>query len=91
VDVEALAAQAMLDHPAQGCVVIDDQDGLGHDDCVDTVGFPAPGQRWICEAGKCVRGKMPSMVPESSATACEEPAQSEKATPSAGKAKKWRR
>jgi hypothetical protein len=27
-------------------------------DCVDTVGFPAPGFRWACVNGKCERAKL---------------------------------
>jgi hypothetical protein len=30
-------------------------------DCVDTVGFPPPGHRWDCVAGKCNRTKLPSL------------------------------
>jgi hypothetical protein len=27
-------------------------------DCVDTVGFPAPGYRWACVNGKCEKAKL---------------------------------
>jgi hypothetical protein len=30
-------------------------------DCVDTVGFPAPGFRWACVHGKCERNKLPGV------------------------------
>jgi hypothetical protein len=60
-------------------------------DCVDTVGFPAPGQRWICEAGKCAKGKLPSLVPEASSPEGDATALSDKSAETAVKAKKRRR
>jgi hypothetical protein len=33
-------------------------------DCVDTVGFPAPGYRWACVAGKCEKAKLTGFTGE---------------------------
>jgi hypothetical protein len=38
-------------------------------DCVDTVGFPPPGHRWTCEAGKCGRAKLPDLGASQDASA----------------------
>jgi hypothetical protein len=38
-------------------------------DCVDTVGFPAPGYRWACVNGKCEKAKLTGFTGESQQTA----------------------
>jgi hypothetical protein len=47
-------------------------------DCVDTVGFPPPGHRWTCEAGKCGRAKLPDLGASQDASAdAKQPAAAE--------------
>jgi hypothetical protein len=57
-------------------------------DCVDTVGFPAAGQRWTCVNGKCGRAKLPDLDPAGSSTAEEATADASKDQPTAKKARK---
>jgi hypothetical protein len=64
----AAPSTAMKEVPAVARVLPIDQHGplrrgrcVDCFDCVDTIGFPAPGYRWACVSGKCERSKLPNV------------------------------
>jgi len=57
-------------------------------DCVDTVGFPPPGQRWTCESGKCGHARLPDLNADASPADTEASADTSKDRPKAKKSRK---